>query len=88
MIREVWNSNAPVSGEAVGELRYYEPDYSKYAALTGADSYTRVIRDGQAYVPIQGPSGSRSLCWASTLGSLGKTPGWTGSCWAGITMRC
>lgn len=54
MIREVWNSNAPVSGEAVGELRYYEPDYSKYAALTGADSYTRVIRDGQAYVPIQG----------------------------------
>lgn len=54
VIREVWNSNAPVSGEAVGELRYYEPDYSKYAALTGADSYTRVIRDGQAYVPIQG----------------------------------
>ncbi len=54
IIREVWNTNAMGSGEVKGELRYYEPDYSKYAGLSCARSYTRVIRDGQAYVPKQG----------------------------------
>lgn len=54
VIREVWNTNAPMNGDVMGELRYYEPDYSKYAALGGARSYTRVIRDEQAYVPLQG----------------------------------
>ena len=54
IVREVWNTNAMGSGETKGELRYYEPDYSKYAGLTCARSYTRVIRDEQAYVPVQG----------------------------------
>ncbi|MDE5747868.1 MAG: ABC transporter permease, partial [Acetatifactor sp.] len=54
IIREVWNTNATSSGEVMGELRYYEPDYSKYAGLDFARGYTRVIRDGQAYVPKQG----------------------------------
>ena len=54
VVREVWNTNASAGGEVMGELRYYEPDYSKYAALDSARSYTRVIRDEQAYVPVQG----------------------------------
>jgi putative ABC transport system permease protein len=54
VVREVWNTNASAGGEVMGELRYYEPDYSKYAALESARSYTRVIRDEQAYVPVQG----------------------------------
>lgn len=54
IIREVWNTNASLNGEVMGELRYYEPDYSKYAALDIARGYTRVIRDEQAYVS-QGP---------------------------------
>ncbi len=54
IIREVWNTNASSNGETAGELRYYEPDYSKYAGLGSARSYTRVIRDEQAYVPYQG----------------------------------
>ncbi len=54
ILREVWNSNASAGGETTGELRYYEPDYSKYASLTGAERYTRVIRDALAYVQIQG----------------------------------
>ena len=50
ILREVWNTNVSSNGEAMEELRYYEPDYSKYAALDAARSYTRVIRDEQAYV--------------------------------------
>lgn len=54
IIREVWNTNAAAnasaSGEGTGELRYYEPDYSKYASLDIARSYTKVLRDEQAYV--------------------------------------
>ena len=54
VIREVWNSNASAGGDAAAELRYYEPDYSKYASLEGSVGYTRVIRDEQANVQIQG----------------------------------
>ncbi len=50
IIREVWNTNASANGQTMGELRYYEPDYSKYAALSSARSYTRVLRDEKAYV--------------------------------------
>lgn len=51
IIREVWNTNASGNGEVAGDqVRYYEPDYSKYAALDAASSYTRVIRDEKAYV--------------------------------------
>lgn len=50
IIREVWNTNASASGEVSGELKYYEPDYSKYASLDIAKSYTRVIRDEGAYL--------------------------------------
>lgn len=54
IVREVWNTNAAANGDVMGELRYYEPDYSKYAALNSARSYTRVIRDEQAYMSSQG----------------------------------
>lgn len=50
IIREVWNTNASASGENSSELIYYEPDYSKYASLDMARSYTRVIRDENAYL--------------------------------------
>lgn len=50
IVREVWNTNVSSTGEVMSELRYYEPDYSKYAALDIARSYTRVIRDDKAYV--------------------------------------
>lgn len=53
IIREVWNTNASASGESSGELTYYEPDYSKYASLDMAKSYTRVIRDENAYLADQ-----------------------------------
>jgi len=54
VIREVWDTQAPMNGEVMGELRYFEPDYSKYAALQGVSGYTRVIWDEQAYVPVSG----------------------------------
>lgn len=47
MLREVWSDTRGVSGYT-GGLMYYEPDYSKYASMDFAASYTRVLRDEEA----------------------------------------
>ena len=55
VVKEVWRDNS--SFMAVNpELEYawLEPDYSKYAALTCAKSYTKVMCDRQAYVWLRG----------------------------------
>lgn len=54
IVREVWEDNASFQGGEGGaqEFRYYEPDYDKYARLEGVSSYTKVVRDDQAYVEL------------------------------------
>ncbi len=51
IVEEVWKNNAGFTSGSTGEnveFQYYEPDFSKYASMTGAKSYTRVIVDTQA----------------------------------------
>lgn len=51
VIKEVWNDNSSVSqGNEEIEFRYYEPDFGKYADLTCAESYTKVLYDSEAYM--------------------------------------
>lgn len=51
VVKEVWKDNSSFM-EMNPDLEYawFEPDYSKYAALTCAESYTKVLCDKQAYV--------------------------------------
>lgn len=39
------------------ELQYYEPDYGRYASMTEAESYTKVIYDEKAFVKQKITSG-------------------------------
>lgn len=53
IVKEIWEDNSAFASMQQGgsfELQYYEPDYSKYAALEVAESYTRVIFDEGAYL--------------------------------------
>ncbi len=55
MIKEVWKDNSAYL-EMNPELEYawFEPDYSKYASLGCAESYTRVLLDKQSYIWLGG----------------------------------
>ncbi len=51
ILKEVWTDNSAfASQQGSVEFQYYEPDYSKYADLDIAKSYTRVIFDEGAYL--------------------------------------
>lgn len=55
VLEEVWDTNASfasVTGEQT-ELQYYEPDYGRYASITEAESYTKVIYDEKAFVKTE-----------------------------------
>ncbi len=57
IVQEVWSDNSAFASNASGErveFQYNEPDYSKYAALGGAKSYTKVIKDDRAQLYISG----------------------------------
>lgn len=55
MVKEVWKDNSAYL-EMNPDLEYgwFEPDYSKYAALDCAASYTRVMRNEQSYIWLGG----------------------------------
>ncbi|MCH5333928.1 MAG: ABC transporter permease [Agathobacter sp.] len=51
IVQEVWTDNSAFASIASGEkveFQYNEPDYSKFASLDGAESYTKVILDDAA----------------------------------------
>ncbi|MBQ7955632.1 MAG: FtsX-like permease family protein [Lachnospiraceae bacterium] len=49
IIKEKWEDNSSfASKDSSVEFQYFEPDYSKYAAAPGVQSYTRVIFDERA----------------------------------------
>lgn len=51
VVKEVWKDNSSfMKMNPDLEYAWFEPDYSKYAALTCAESYTKVLCDKQAYV--------------------------------------
>ncbi len=51
VVKEVWKDNSSFMAMNPDlEYGWFEPDYSKYVALTCAESYTRVLCDKQAYV--------------------------------------
>ncbi|MBQ7774348.1 MAG: ABC transporter permease [Lachnospiraceae bacterium] len=52
IVKEIWEDNSGFASmqQSGFEFQYYEPDYSKYAALDVAESYTRVIFDEKAYL--------------------------------------
>lgn len=54
IIREVWLEIRDSYGRPTG--RYVEPDFSKYASLECAESYTRVLYDDRAYISMGGSS--------------------------------
>lgn len=57
IVQEVWTDNSAFASGASGEkleFQYNEPDFSKYAALDGAESYTRVIFDSKAKLALGG----------------------------------
>ncbi len=50
IVKERWSDNSAMAAQDPNiELQYYEPSYTKYASLEGAESYTRVIFDEKAY---------------------------------------
>ena len=58
VIKEIWADNSAYASEQdAGEFQYYEPDFSKYADLSVAKSYTKVIYDEGAY--LRGEKNSR-----------------------------
>ena len=52
IIQEKWTDNSSFASQSQGDitLQYDEPDYSKYATLKSARSYTKVIFDDRAYL--------------------------------------
>lgn len=52
LIREVWEEQVDQYGNPTGI--YIEPDYSKYAAMDGAQAYTKVWYDDEAYINMGG----------------------------------
>lgn len=53
VLKEVWENNSTLANGAEDyEFQYYEPDYAKYEGLEAAKSYTKVVYDEEAYVPI------------------------------------
>ena len=52
ILKEIWTDNSAFASkqQETLEFQYYEPDYSKYADLDVAESYTRVIFDESAYL--------------------------------------
>lgn len=55
IVQEVWKDNSGFNalgasgGESVA-FKYYEPDFGKYASMSGAAGYTRVLVDNQANI--------------------------------------
>ena len=47
ILREVWVAQKDIHGNLTGE--YTEPDFTKYASMEGAASYTKVINNTSAY---------------------------------------
>lgn len=55
VMQEVWSDNSLfMQADKSIEFQYYEPDYSKYATLDGARSYTKVVYDEKGYIPQGG----------------------------------
>lgn len=54
IIREVWWEYLDSHGNGTGI--YKEPDFSKYASMESANSYTRVLYDDQSYIGTGGES--------------------------------
>ncbi len=53
IVKEVWETNSGSSPEhGSTELRFFEPDATKYARMDFAVSYTRVLYDEKAYIPL------------------------------------
>ncbi|MGN1147932.1 MAG: FtsX-like permease family protein [Lachnospiraceae bacterium] len=51
VVREVWKDNTSLMAmDSSLEFAYIEPDFSKYAGLACAESYTKVLYDTKAYV--------------------------------------
>lgn len=48
VIQEVWTEVVDQNGAATGE--YVEPDFSKYASMSFASGYTKVLVDSKAYI--------------------------------------
>lgn len=55
VIRELWREVKDPQGRGTGQ--FVEPDYSKYASMEGAESYTRVLYDEEAYFEADGSMG-------------------------------
>lgn len=47
VLREVWRQQASENGAATGV--YIEPDFTKYASMEGAENYTKVINNTEAF---------------------------------------
>lgn len=57
IIKEVWSDNSAfASNDSVFAFQYFEPDFDKYATLSCAKSYTKVIYDEAAYISGGGNS--------------------------------
>jgi len=55
VVQEVWGNNAAFSqSDPSIKFQYYEPDYAKYASMTGAKSYTKVIDEKAGYISLSG----------------------------------
>ena len=57
IVQEVWTDNSAFASSSAGErveFQYNEPDYSKFASLDGAKSYTKVILDSAAQLFLSG----------------------------------
>lgn len=54
VLQEAWSTNASFASQTgqVEEKQYIEPDFGKYNALTGAESFTKVIVDRDATIQI------------------------------------
>ena len=48
IIQEVWTAKRDNNGNPTGE--YFEPDFTKYADMECAESYTKVLYDDKAYI--------------------------------------
>lgn len=55
IIKEVWRDNSIyLKTNPDLEFAYYEPDFGKYAELSSAQSYTKVLYDTKAYIWLGG----------------------------------
>ena len=72
-IREPWSNNSKfVSMDPSIEFSYYEPDYSKYAALENAESYTKVILEDNIQAVINSSQRENVTIMAVQTKEFGK----------------